>query len=263
MRSKIKAVILAGDRPGGSKLATVEKVKAGVLVELRGKPCIQHVIEALRASKSISGGTVVGPKRDKIDKNKFFRMLMSSDDYDWCPPGDGPSQSAFSTLLNSREFPILLTAGDHPLLTPAAIDDFCSEASQLPVDFVVGLVPSRIVKNKWPLMKRTWYHFSDGEFCGSNLFLVNHPAGLKVLKFWSSVESHRKTPWKIARKISWTKVIQYLLKRLSLSDCLQTISEMTGASVSSVEIKHAAAAVDVDSSADMEIARQVLNHDRR
>ena len=261
MQNRIQAVILAGDRPGGSRLADLEKVEASVLVPLEGKPCIHYVIQALRSSRSISSGIVVGPAENTIEKNLFFEMLISSDDYDWCPPKNGPSQSAISVLSNAREFPVLLTAGDHALLTPTIIDDFCSKASQSSADFVIGLVPGELVKYRWPEAKRTWYRFSDGLFCGSNLFLINRVEGLKVLEFWSSVEDYRKTPWQIAKKISWTKVIRYLLRKLSLTDCLHAISGMAGASISSVEISHATAAVDVDSPADMDIARQVLNDD--
>jgi len=156
----------------------------------------------------------------------------------------------------------LLTAGDHALLTGEIVDDFCIQAlsTDLGYDLVIGFVPYTLVKAAWPESRRTVLKFSNGQFCGSNLFAIMNPQGRKALDFWRQSEADRKHPWRIARRFGLMALILYLLRRLSLEDALGGLSAAAGCRIGHVKVNFARAAVDVDSVEDQQLAEQVLSN---
>ena len=172
----------------------------------------------------------------------------------------GPAASALSALETLDHFPALLTAGDHALLTGEIVDDFCKQAGLRSPnhDLVIGFVPYSLVKAKWPESRRTLLKFSNGKFCGSNLFAIMTPEGRKALEFWRQAEADRKHPWKIARRFGWIALLLYLFRRLSLENALGGLSAATGCRIGHVKVNFARAAVDVDSVEDQKLAETVL-----
>ena len=155
-------------------------------------------------------------------------------------------------------FPILLTAGDHALLTPAIVEDFCNRASQQDADLVFGLAPYALVREAYPDSKRTVLRFSDGAWCGTNLFAILTREGKAGPAFWSSVEADRKRPWRMARKIGPGLILKFFLGRLTLESVLQALSRAMGCRVGCVVIENPRVAVDVDSVADRDLAEKIL-----
>ena len=100
--------------------------------------------------------------------------------------------------------------------------------------------------------------FSNGFYCGSNLFAIMKPNGMKALSFWRQAEADRKHPWRIARRFGLFALLLYLLRRLSLDDALGGLSEAAGCNIGYVQVEHARAAVDVDSIEDQKLAEKIL-----
>jgi hypothetical protein len=55
------AVVLAGERPGGSPLSRALGLEASVLIDVAGKPALQRVIDALSGADQVNGWS--GKKR--------------------------------------------------------------------------------------------------------------------------------------------------------------------------------------------------------
>ncbi|MCB1748523.1 MAG: NTP transferase domain-containing protein [Gammaproteobacteria bacterium] len=259
--ARLPAVVLAGERPGGNALARSHDVAAGVLVEVLGRPCLARVLDALRASDRVGGGVVVGPRREVVDGDAALRALLEAGDFRWLPPADGPSASAMAGVAALARWPVLLTAGDHALLTPAIVDDFCTRADRLAADVVIGLVPWARVRAAWPESRRTLLRFADGACCGSNLFLLRSARATAVLDFWRAVERERKRPWRIARALGAGTLLRYLGGRLERAEAFARLSAQAGAEVACITIDEPRAAVDVDSAADHALAERILAHD--
>ena len=254
----LPAIVLAGERPGGNALARHFGLPAGVLVEVAGAPCITRTIAALNASTSIHGGIICGPDHATRATSPAVRAVLATGDFLWIPPADGPAESALSALETLAQRPVLMTAADHALLTPEIVDTFCNLALGTEADFVAGLVPYPIVRKAFPESKRTVLKFSDGEYCGSNLFLIRTEEGARLLAFWQRIQQFRKKPWRMATAIGPGTMIRYLTRRLSLAQTLDAISERAGCRVNTVEILNPRAAVDVDSLADHALAEKIL-----
>ncbi len=256
------AVVLAGERPGGSKFSRQLGLPASVLVDVAGKSALQWVIEALDRAQQVSGGLVCGPAAEIFEGNPQFNRILDQTPFHWLAPAAGPSASAIRAVQSLDHYPLLLTAGDHALLTADLVDGFCNRALAAGGDVVVGLVPYSIVNAAYPGSKRTVQKYRDGAFCGSNLYALLNPAGLAALIFWQAVEARRKHPWKIARTFGFRFLLRYLLRRISLGEAFQQLSSISGCQVSYVMIDTPRAAVDVDSVADRDLAEEILRADR-
>lgn len=267
--TQYRSVILAGERPGGSPLSHAFNVSASVMVPVAGKPALARVMQAIENSRRAGGGIICGPSADAIAASDDLESLLQNPGFEWLAPASGPAASAMAAVGKLGHFPVLLTAGDHALLTAEIVDDFCSRAlsagrgrgdeGAAAFDLVIGLVPYALVRAAWPQSKRTVLKFSNGQYCGSNLFAIVNAAGSRALDFWRQAEADRKHPWRIARRFGIRALLLYLFRRLSVEDALEGLSAASGCRIGYVEIGFARAAVDVDSIEDQQLAEKILS----
>jgi molybdopterin-guanine dinucleotide biosynthesis protein A len=258
MEKKFAAVVLAGERPGGSDFSRELGLPASVLVEVAGKSALARVIESLELSESVDTGLLCGPEEKVYQENPEFKRILDHSSFNWMAPQTGPSASALAGIERLNRFPTLLTAGDHALLSAGLVDDFCARAVELDVDVAIGLVPYSIVRAAFPETKRTVLKFSNGEYCGSNLFAILNRHGAAGPAFWSHLEADRKRPWRMVRKGGLGMLLKYLFGRLSLESALESLSRAMGCRLGYVLINSPRAAVDVDSVADRDLAVKIL-----
>ena len=256
------SVVLAGERPGGSPLARRFDVSAGVMVPVAGQPCLERVLHAIEGSHLVGSGVVCGPAAEVVRGDAGLRRALRNPAHHWLEPAAGPAASAFAAVRKLDRYPILLTTGDHALLTPEIIDDFCRQAlARRRAHIVIGLVPYERVRAAWPQSQRTVLKFSDGSYCGANLFAILSPRGNKALTFWQQMESDRKHPLRIARRFGFGALLRYAFGRLSLADALRLLSEKARCRIGHVLLDEPRAAVDVDSAADQRLAEKILSTD--
>ncbi len=257
----IAAIVLAGERAGGNALARAYGLSANVLVDVGGLTAIERVIATLRASTCIDGGLIAGPDALVCEREPVLKALFAAGDFRWSEPARGPSASALAAAGALGRYPVLLTAADHALLTAEIVDSFCTEARERSASFVVGLVPYRCVARAFPASRRTRLRFSDATYCGANLFLINTQHGLAALRLWRALERERKRPWRIAARLGVGALWRYLVRGLSTTDAFAYLSARAATSIDFVALPYARAAVDVDSSADLALARAVIAGD--
>lgn len=255
---RLPFVVLAGERPGGNALARALGVPAGVLADVAGQTALSRVLTALRASRRVAGGVLCGPVPDVVASSPELERLLAPGDIRWIAPASGPAASAVAALDAVDRWPVLLTTGDHALLTGPLVDQFCDLAMGVAADIVVGLVPYDCVIAAFPDTRRTVLRFRDGGFCGSNLFLVRTRSGREAILFWRRVEQLRKRPWRIARELGVLTLLRYVAGRLSIADALDRVSHRAGCRVGYVPLREARIAVDVDTLADRDLAARIL-----
>ena len=252
------SVVLAGERAGVNEFGAQFGVAAKVLVPVAGVASLTRVLNSLRASAQVSGGIVAGPAEDVANTDATCRTLFEPGDFCWMAPAHGPAASALAATNMLGDYPILLTSGDHALLTPAIIDEFCAEAARSDYDLVVGLVAHDVVQAAYPGVKRTVHRFSDGHYCGSNLYALTNPRACEGLRFWQHIESLRKSPRKIIGRMGFITLARYVLGGLNIDAAFKALSKRAGCRVGFVRVAHPRAAVDVDSVADWRLAESVL-----
>jgi len=253
------AVVLSGDRSSSDPLVKASGRGCKALIEIDGKPMILRVLDALDESACVGPVTICGPSRDSLAAEERLQRLVAEERIGWQSPRATPSTSAHEALAAiAPAKPVLLTTADHPLLSAEIVDHFCRAALVSGADAVVGLAPYALVREIFPGMRKTVLRFSDGEYCGCNLFAFLTPAGRQMADRWRQVEAERKSPLKVMKMLGWLSVLRYRFGWLSLDGAARALSRRMGMRLAAVRMPFGDAAVDVDSLADHELVQQRL-----
>jgi CTP:molybdopterin cytidylyltransferase MocA len=153
--------------------------------------------------------------------------------------------------------PLLVTTGDHPLLTPAILQRFLDSAPT-DCDLAVALAPSDVVAAAYPGAIRTFYRLGRRRFSGCNLFLVRSPNVARVADFWRRMEIHRKRPLRLIWQIGPLALVRVVLGMMNAEQAFAYLSRKAGATIRHVELPVADAAVDVDKPADLELVERIF-----
>ncbi len=258
---QFQALVLAGERPGGSAFSRQLGLASSVLAQVVGRSSAERVVRSVQASHSISQGLLVGPSQEVFEANPQFAAMLADTDLRWIPQASGPSSSVLRGLQELDHYPVFITAADHALLTPVIIDAFCRTAAERQEDIVVGLVPYERVKAAFPATRRTVLKFRGGQYCGSNLFAIRNSNGQAGPRLWRTLEADRKRPWRMVRRLGPIALLRYLTRTASLGDATRALADAMGCSIGVALIDEPRVAIDVDSVADLELAEHILKTD--
>ena len=260
MTAPMTAVVLAGDRSKSDSLVNHAGTRCKALIPIDGTPMVRRVLTALKASQVAGRLLLCGPEAEALAADAPLKAQIDAGEVDWRTPERSPSTSAFHAMQTlDPQQPVLLTTADHPLLTPEIVDAFGRQSLSGDVDVTVGLAPHALVTEAYPGMKKTVLRFSDGDFCGCNLFAFLTPEGRRAASFWRQIEQERKKPLLLIGLLGWWAVIRYRLGALPLDEALTKLSKRLGLRIRAVILPYAEAAIDVDSIADLALVRRSLN----
>ena len=251
------ALLLAGSRGPEDPDARHAGMKHKALVPVGGQPMIRRVIDTLRTA-GMERILISGDPDLLTSADPPTRQSLAGADILFIPPGSSPSASV-QHALESKDiaWPLLITTADHPLLTPAMVEHFY-RAAPADADATVGLARASLIKAQQPESIRTFYRFRDDGYSGCNLFLFRSPAVAGLIQFWSTLEAHRKKPWRMVAAIGPMTLIRFALGRLTLADALARLSAIVGIRIAAADMPFAEAAIDVDKPEDLELANQIL-----
>ncbi len=250
--------MLAGERPSAASQRAGNVPAPSALTPVAGTPSLVRVVQALRGATCIDGGLLAGPAANGGDREGLLADLTAAGDFEWMAPAAGPAQSALAAAERLASWPMLLTTGDHALLTAELVDDFCAAAAGVDADLVAGLTPHQLVQARFPGMRRTRLRFADGAYCGTNLYYLAKPNATHAIGFWRQMQALRKQPWRIAGRLGWPTFAAYALGALHIDDAFAALSKAASCIVGWTSLDNPLAAVDVDSAADLAVAEEIL-----
>jgi CTP:molybdopterin cytidylyltransferase MocA len=173
---QLTAIVLAGDRTKADSLINHTKVGSKAMIDIDGTPMVRRVLNSLRAARVVNKIALSGPEESEVAKDGQLAQWVEAGEILWKPPGISPSTSAYEAMQSlDPEESVLLTTADHPLLTAEIVDAFGRQSLADDVDITVGLAPHALVLEAYPGIKKTVLRFSDGDFCGCNLFAFSTP----------------------------------------------------------------------------------------
>ena len=256
---QMTAIVLAGDRTKADSLINHTPAPAKAMIDLDGIPMVRRVLTSLRDSRVVGRISLAGPEATAVDTDSELRAWIDNGEIHWSEPGASPSTSAYNAMEGLEpEDSVLLTTADHPLLTPEIVDAFGRQSLADDVDVTVGLAPYPLIADAYPGIRKTVLKFSDGEFCGCNLFAFITPEGRRAARFWRKIEQQRKKPLVVIGLLGWWAVIRYRLGFLSLEEALAKLSKRLGLRMRAVILPYANASIDVDSIADLMLVKGAL-----
>lgn len=244
-----RCIILAAGRGPDDPMAQAFGVAHKCTIAIAGKPMLQWVLEALRGTAISTPFVIV------IDD---LKAISPAADIDIINAENSAPASAIAAINHINQFPILITTGDHPLLTPAMINHMLQQAEVSLGDVHVGLATMETIKATYPETKRTYFNLGGTRVSGCNLFAVKTKAGLKLLERWQDLERNRKKPWKLVGAFGIMPILWFAIGTLTPKRAFGHISRKLGIIVEPVFLPFAEAAIDVDKPSDHALAEAIL-----
>ncbi|MEH6409726.1 MAG: nucleotidyltransferase family protein [Hyphomonas sp.] len=255
----VSALVLAGARASGDPLGLSENVPSKALIDIHGEPMLARVLRALTLSQSVQGPIhVAGLDDDLLQRASGGAAVRSAVSVE-----GGPAASLLGALAQDVSIPLLVTTCDHALLTPEMVDHFLEHAIAGGADLTVGLATRETIEAGYPQTKRTYLSLGGPELSGCNLFYIATPDAQRAVHFWRAAEQDRKRPWRIAWRFGPLTALRILIGRPGLQKVFDMVSARLGARIGAVLLPFAEAAIDVDSTADLELVRGILARAKR
>lgn len=205
--SGVPAVVLAG-APMDSDLQAEYPLKFRAEIAVAGKPMLQHVIDALRASSHVTNIRVVGE-------------IQCEGSEETIPSAGGLMENLAAGLEASEEDRILVVTSDIPMLTPEAVDDFLIRCGDFSADFYYPIIPKEACEDRFPGMRRTCVRLAEGTFTGGNLMLVNRRFLLENMDGIREAIAARKSVFQLARLVGFSVLVRMIIAQLILPGALR------------------------------------------
>ena len=243
----VRALVLAGARPGVDPLAAYAGVAQKPLIPIAGTPMLARVVIALKsAGISRIAVSTADPQVAELARTLGCEVLAAE---------AGPSLSTLAGV-EALGTPVLVTTADHALLRPEWVSRFIADAPAW-ADISVLLAERAQVEAAAPGVRRTYLRFADGDWSGCNLFLARTEAALGAIRLWATLEADRKQPWRIVRRLGPLTLLRYLTRRLTLQEAITRLSALSGAKAAATPSPYGLAAIDVDKPADLDLVRRL------
>jgi GTP:adenosylcobinamide-phosphate guanylyltransferase len=244
-----RVIILAAGRGPDDPMAKAFGVAHKCTLPLNGKPMLEWVLAALRKTQLQKPFVVV------IDDAK---VLSQTHDVKILAAKDSAPASAIAAIEHIGSYPILVTTGDHPLLTPEMISFVLQHSEANGADVSVGLATAETITAEYPETKRTYFNLGGTRVSGCNLFAITSPNGLKMFERWQHLERNRKKPWKLVAAFGILPIVWFAFGMLTPERAFGYMSKRLGLKVAPVFLPFAEAAIDVDKPSDHALAERIL-----
>jgi GTP:adenosylcobinamide-phosphate guanylyltransferase len=257
----LTALVLAGTRAGGDPLAAQAGVTHKALIEVGGRTMIERVAGALAALPQVGRIVVAIERPELLDGLPGLQPPACAKPLFTMAPEAGPSATVAAALAREG-VPLLVTTADHALLQPRWVEEFLA-ACPADADVATAMARRDRVEAAVPATRRTWLRFADGDLSGCNLFLMARPAAAGVVQLWRELESHRKEPLRMMRRLGWRFALRYRLGRLTRDAAARRLGELAGgARLAIVELNDGRSAIDVDKAEDLALVRRLVAGER-
>jgi GTP:adenosylcobinamide-phosphate guanylyltransferase len=251
---KWSAIVLAGSRGPSDPMARAYGVLHKCMIDIAGTPMIKRVVQSLRSVDAIDDVTVAIEKPELLEK----ALGRLNDDIGHVMPGKSASASALRAVENAKNFPMLITTGDHPLLTPEMIEYTLRESVKLNADITISVASKDVISASYPETKRTYFPLAKAKVSGCNLFTVHNENGLKLVQRWHALEQNRKKPYRLVAAFGIQSILSFVTGRLTLERAFDIVSKQLGTNIKPLLLPYAEAAIDVDKPSDKDIAELIL-----
>lgn len=254
---KFGAIILAASR--GQQTVAEFGTAHKCSLDVGGQPMLMRVLEALEQSRSITQMVISIDAPDILHQIPGFDEMAARCGIKIRQSKPSAPESAADAIEAVPDgYPILLTTADNVLLSPEAVDAFCTQAAGLNCDIAVGLLTEQDVQARFPDSVRTFWRFRDGGYKACNLFALITPRAGQMISLWRHAEKNRKKPWKVAALMGPGLLISFILRWRSLHQLFAKVSKRLNVRIMPVILPFPEIAIDVDRRADIIDAEKVL-----
>ncbi len=243
------AVLAGGEREPGLPPGVPNKA----FLRVAGKPLVERVVDALRATPQVRRVVVVAPDPVPEHLARLCHRVL---------PDQGSLlanvEAAVAALPDASW--VLACAADLPLLSPQAVAHFLEACAARPADFYYGIVRREDLEARFPGARKTFVRVREGSFTGSSLVLLRPDVLERVRPLVGHATEARKNPARLAALLGSAYVVKYLTGRLAVADVERRAFELTGLRGAAVVCPDPEVALDVDvgKPENVELAERLL-----
>ncbi len=249
---KINVLILAGGKVKGDIAGNAEKG----FIKINGESMVTIVTRTLVDTGIVDSILLSAsqPALDAIGPIDGVATLAISDD----EPLIHKLEQGLKQL--GGQGTVLVAAGDIPLITSEAIENFVETALDDGSSVVYPLIPRDVVEASFPEGERTWVRLRDGEFTGGNLLLVDSEVMLSRMPLVKKTFEARKSPFRMLGIIGVGFAVKFLFRMVSINELNKRISKIVGAPSAVIPSGYAEIGFDVDKTEDLDAVEKRLSH---
>ena len=261
MPTLVDALLAAGGVPApGDPLYPLTQGRPKALLDVGGRPMIQHVLDALGGARTLRSVVIVGltPEADPAVAALSCALPLSFLPTQGSLVDNLAAAGAWAEQQPEPPTHLLATSSDIPLLTAAMVDWNVGASLETDHDAYYNLVPRATMEARFPGVKRTYFRLREGVFCGADLNLLS----LRVLNSynpaWRRIIDARKSVLAQAQLVGLDVLLRGALGLLSLPWAQDRIRERLGVRGRVLICPHAEAAMDVDRPDHLELVNAAL-----
>ena len=259
----IDVVVLAGGVDDGEIAAQTGTIHRPLL-EVGGKPILQHVLAALGGAPSLDRVALVAPEPVlAIADNLVVDIPVVAG------PGIldnlllGLEALASSARTGAVPEHVLVITGDLPLVTAASVEDFLARSLALSADVTYPIIPKAFSEAKFPEGKRTYVRLREGTFTGGNATVMTRAFADNSRDLIARLYEYRKSPVKLAALFGPGFLLKLVLGRLTLPALEARASAIVRGRVRAVVTEFAELGFDVDKMDDLRVAREARSEEAK
>ncbi len=245
---KVDAVILAGGE--GEVIDPSCRFKG--LAPIHGRPLVEWVLDAFHDATMINEIAVVMPTAEGLGDwvDKAAKLVVSDRSF---------MDNVLAGVASFRaDRPVLITTGDLPMLTGAAIDEFVTASLEKGADITYPLIPKSEMERQFPGSVRTYFRLKSGEFTGGNMMLMNPLLVPANRDLGQRLFDNRKNALSTVRVAGLRFAVKFALGQLEPADIERRLEELLGGTGAAIILNQASLAVDVDKPADVVLVERML-----
>ncbi len=253
---QVVAIVSAGWTPSeDDPLAEYTQGKSKALIPIAGKPMIAHVVEALAGSRHAKHFVIIA-----LDPTAEVQFSVP---VEHVPDAGSLIANAEAGLQYALDhYPdldaALLCSSDVPTITPPIVDAFIEECFRTDHDLYYTIVERSVMEARFPESRRTYFHLREGDFAGGDIFLVRPSINVSHQELLQELASARKSILRQARMVGLRIFLKLVLRRLSLDEAVQRISQVLDMRVRIMPFSYPEVGMDVDKPFQLEIVRAEL-----
>jgi GTP:adenosylcobinamide-phosphate guanylyltransferase len=249
----LDAVVLAGGMDRG-ELFQATGTACRPLLEVGGRPIVRRVLASLRGAVTVGKVILVAPTpvQEAAGDEAVDRRVIASDSF-----VENIANGVDAVGLEATS--VLIVTGDLPLITSAAINDFCQQALAARADAVYPIIPRESSERAFPGGKRTYVKLREGVFTGGNGMVLARDFVSRRRELIDRLFAARKNPFRLASMFGLGFILGLLTGRLTLPQLEARAGEIIQGRVAAVISSYPELGFDVDKLADLLLARQVVD----
>ena len=255
---KVTALIMAGKRSGVlDPLAKRAGVAQKCVVPVRGKPMIQHVVEAVAACDRIDAIHIVAHEPDEIAEIPIVAALQREGRLHFKPGAFNLVDSVFAGA-EGAEFPLMITTADNCLVTAEGYAEFIDKAFAAEAGAAAALARKEDVIAADPVGQKKFYEFTDGGYSNCNTYWIGSHDALSAAEIMRTGGQFVKYPGRIAKAFGLMNLIRFYFGWGDKEKLFAGISRRFGYKLVPIVLSNGEYAIDVDEERSFGVTEKLL-----